>query len=97
MTLSNENPNVSVNKEVKEVDIYADIVQYMNNNRSVTLLLYAWKLLGIKNATYAQMTSIDQDGFTLDVKIANLIIECHSLVALQICFKIVKLFMKAIL
>ena len=68
MTLSNENPNVSVNKEVKEVDIYNDIVQYMNNNRSVTLLLYTWKLLGIRTASYAQLKSMDKDGFVLDVR-----------------------------
>jgi len=76
-TLSNENPNVSVNKEevtcvvdkeVKEVDIYSDIVQYMNNNRSVTLLLYTWKLLGIKSASYAQLKSMDKDGIVLDVR-----------------------------
>ena len=71
MSLSNENPIVSVNKEVKEVDVYNDIVNYMNNNRQVTLLLYAWKLLGIKSASSAYMKSIDKDGFVLDVRNKN--------------------------
>lgn len=67
---SNENPIVAT-KEVKEIDIFNDILKYMNNNRDVTLLLYAWKLLGTRNANYAQMISIDKDGFVLDVKIGK--------------------------
>lgn len=69
--MSNISPTIPVRKEVKESDIYKDIMIYMNNNRDVTLLLYTWKLLGIKNATYAQMISIDENGFNLDVKIGK--------------------------
>jgi len=68
---STDKTTVPVKKEVKESDVFNDIVKYMNSQRDVTLLLYAWNLLGIRNASYAEMKLINKDGFELDVKIGK--------------------------
>lgn len=46
-------------------DPFSGIIQYMNEYRRDSLLLYAWSLMGHKNTVSATMTELTLSSFTL--------------------------------